>query len=135
VVFPELEGEDAFRDVGATLNLIVRLDPAVVIPGHGAVFTDVAAALARARGRLAAYEAEPARHATHAAKVLLKFKLLELQEVAEEEFLAWAENTPYFRVVQQRWFPEQAPSEWLGSLMADLIRSGAARAEGGMLSN
>lgn len=135
VVFPELEGEDAFQDVAATLNLIVRLDPAVVIPGHGAVFTDVAAALARARGRLAAYEAEPARHATHAAKVLLKFKLLELQEVAQEEFLAWADSTPYFRVVQQRWFPEQAPSEWLGFLLADLIRSGAARADAGMLSN
>jgi glyoxylase-like metal-dependent hydrolase (beta-lactamase superfamily II) len=38
VVFPELEGEDAFDEVGATLDLIDRLGPKVVVPGHGRVF-------------------------------------------------------------------------------------------------
>jgi glyoxylase-like metal-dependent hydrolase (beta-lactamase superfamily II) len=135
VVFPELEGEHAFREVAGTLDLIERLGPAVVIPGHGGVFTDVAAALERARSRLAAYEAQPAKHAAHAAKVLLKFKLLELQTVPQAQFMAWAESTPYFRIVRQRWFPERSPAEWLGSLIADLVRSGAARIEGATLSN
>src|SRR5690606_20970435 len=41
VVFPELEGVDAFDEVAATLDVIQRLEPLVVIPGHGPVFTDV----------------------------------------------------------------------------------------------
>ena len=35
VVFPELEGEQAFDAVPRTLNLIEALKAAVVIPGHG----------------------------------------------------------------------------------------------------
>jgi glyoxylase-like metal-dependent hydrolase (beta-lactamase superfamily II) len=135
VVFPELEGEDAFRDVAATLHLIESLDPAVVIPGHGAVFTDVTGALVRARSRLAAFEAAPARHATHAAKVLLKFRLLEVQTASRAELLDWAENTPYFRLVRQRWFPERTSSQWLSLLLEELIRSGAARREGDTVIN
>lgn len=52
VVFPELEGEQAFADVAATLDLIERLAPRTVIPGHGPVFHDAPRALAGARQRL-----------------------------------------------------------------------------------
>ena len=44
VVFPELDGEHAFDDVAAVLDLIDRVSPRLVIPGHGAPFTDVAGA-------------------------------------------------------------------------------------------
>jgi len=135
VVFPELEGEHAFRDVAATLDLMGALDPAVVVPGHGRVFTDVAAALERARSRLAAYEADPARHAAHAAKVLLKFKLLELQRAPREDFLAWAESTPYFKLVRQRWFAAQTTRTWLNTLVEDLARSGAAKLDDDTVSD
>jgi len=37
VVFPELEGEPGFDDVAASLDLIERLDPHTIIPGHGPV--------------------------------------------------------------------------------------------------
>ena len=53
VVFPELVGVDAFDEVAQTLDLIERLAPATIIPGHGAVFTEVAEALALARRRQA----------------------------------------------------------------------------------
>ena len=77
IVFPELDGEQAFDDVAAVLDLIERLAPCWVIPGHGAPFGDVAGALQRARTRLARFAAEPARHARHGAKVLIKYHLLE----------------------------------------------------------
>ena len=77
IVFPELDGEPAFDDVAAVLDLIERLPVQWVLPGHGAPFQDVTAALARARSRLAGFRADPARHDRHAAKVLLKFHLLE----------------------------------------------------------
>jgi glyoxylase-like metal-dependent hydrolase (beta-lactamase superfamily II) len=51
--------EDAFAEVGATLDLIARLQPLTVIPGHGGVFADVPEAIARARRRLAGFEADP----------------------------------------------------------------------------
>lgn len=134
VVFQELEGERAFDEVAATLDLIERLSPRVVIPGHGSVFTGVAEALAHARSRLAAFVADPRRHAAHGAKVLLKFKLLELQEARQEEFLTWAEGTPYLRLVRERHF--SAPLRgWISSLVDELVASGAARRADGVILN
>lgn len=135
VVFQELEGEDAFDEVAATLDVIESLRPSVVVPGHGSVFVDVAGALARARGRLEAFQANPERHAVHAAKVLLKFKLLELQSAPLPEFVAWAESTAYFRLVWCRWFAAASEREWLTALLQDLARSGAARIEDGVITN
>lgn len=127
VVFPELEGEEAFGEVEATLDLIQGLEPACVIPGHGAVFTDVAGALHRARSRLAAYTASPSRHAAHAAKVLLKFKLLDWQDVRRDEFLTWVDQTPYFGLVHARWFRDVPLAAWVEKLLRELAAAGAAR--------
>jgi glyoxylase-like metal-dependent hydrolase (beta-lactamase superfamily II) len=135
IVFQELEGDSAFDEVAATLDLIEQLSPRVVIPGHGAVFSDVSAALERARSRLAAYRADPARHASHAAKVLLKFKLLEIQRSSLVDFTTWAETAPYFRLVHDRWFPERPFHEWLSTLLADLVRGGAATSDTEFIRN
>lgn len=135
VVFQELEGERAFDEVAATLDVIEGLQPRVVLPGHGAPFIDVADALGKARSRLEAYVRDPARHANHAAKVLLKFKLLEVQQVPMADFVAWAESTMYFGLVWRRWFSGTSETSWITSVLQDLVRSGAARMEDGMLSN
>lgn len=135
VVFPELEGVGAFDEVAATLDVIERLQPEVVIPGHGDVFTDVRGALARARSRLAAYVADPARHALHAGKVLLKFKLLELQQVELQDLLDWAQRAGYLEMVRARWFPQAGARDWATSLVEDLVRSGAAARDGNIVLN
>jgi glyoxylase-like metal-dependent hydrolase (beta-lactamase superfamily II) len=135
VVFPELEGVHAFDEVASTLDLVERLRPRVVIPGHGGVFTDVEGALARARSRLAAYVANPRRHAAHAAKVLLKFKLLEWEQVRHDECMRWARGTPYFGMVHAQFEPGVAFVAWLEGLLADLERAGALRWRGGFLVN
>ncbi len=138
IVFPELEGEAGFGEVGATLDVIERLGPRVVIPGHGSAFGGgerVAAALARARARLAGFAADPRRHASHAMKVLVKFKLLEWQSIAHAEFLAWAENMPYMRRVHSKFFPEMPVRDWLEGLAAGLVDSGALGRDGAILYN
>ncbi|MEP6823362.1 MAG: MBL fold metallo-hydrolase [Ramlibacter sp.] len=135
VVFPELEGDDAFAEVGATLDLIEQLGPAIIVPGHGRVFCGVAAALAVARRRLNGFVASPPKHALHAAKVLLKFKLLELQRLRLADFAQWAQVTPYFGLVHQRWFAKMPVEQWVEQLAADLERSGAARREGDWIVN
>jgi glyoxylase-like metal-dependent hydrolase (beta-lactamase superfamily II) len=135
VVFPELEGDQAFQEVAQTLDLIEQLAPLTVIPGHGQVFRYAADHVARARQRLHAFVANPVKHAQHAAKVLLKFKLLELQRVESGVFEAWARQTPYLQLVQARFFPAVPLNEWLAQLIDDLARAGAARIDGTHIVN
>lgn len=138
VVFPELEGEDAFDEVAATLDVAERLQPEIVIPGHGAVFGGVdrvAAALARARERLDALARDPVRHAAHAAKVLIKFKLLEWQSIPALEFRAWAAGTRYLRLVQSRFFADESLESWLERLLTELERSNALARDNGNIHN
>lgn len=135
VIFQELEGDEAFDEVGKTLDLIEHLKPLTVIPGHGNVFSAVDGALATARKRLDGFLRDPVKHARHAAKVLLKFKLLELQQLPQVDLSAWAAATPYLHMVQKRFFAGADLREWVGELSDDLIRSGAARREGGFILN
>jgi glyoxylase-like metal-dependent hydrolase (beta-lactamase superfamily II) len=135
IVFPELEGEHAFQEVGATLDLVEELEPRLVIPGHGSPFTAVSQALERARSRLQAYVANPRKHAAHAAKVLLKFKLLEWQQVPREAFLAWAQSTPYLRLVHGRFAADFELRDWIDQLLAELVASGAMRDDGDIVAN
>jgi glyoxylase-like metal-dependent hydrolase (beta-lactamase superfamily II) len=135
VVFPELDGDDAFDAVGQTLDLIEALQPSLVIPGHGAPFADVAAALVRARQRLDGFVSDPARHLQHAAKVLLKFKLLEWQSVSLPELLAWAEATAYVRRLIAGLYPDQTLTQAVHALVQDLVRAKAATLHGEQLHN
>ena len=127
VVFPELEGEPGFDDVGAVLDLIERLPVQLVVPGHGAPFTDVGGALARSRARLSAFVAEPRRHARHGAKVLMKYHLMEVREEPLDALLQWAEGTPLFASVWQEHGRGEAAfaREWAEQLTNELVGSGA----------
>lgn len=135
VVFPELESDDAFEAIGATLDLIDQLSPVTVIPGHGRVFAYLENVVNRARSRLDAFTADPVKHARHAAKVLLKFKLLEVQRQDFELFRAWALSTPYFELLRQRFFAAEPAADWIKLLAEELQSSGVARFEGSMLAN
>jgi glyoxylase-like metal-dependent hydrolase (beta-lactamase superfamily II) len=132
VVFPELEGESAFGDVGRVLDLIETLPVSVVVPGHGGPFTDVAAALARARKRLAAFVDDPQRHSRYAAKVLVSYHLMEVQGETMAALRAWVGRTRYFASVWERAGRHEAasPESWGETLARELVASGAARWEG-----
>ena len=135
VVFPEIEGIAAFDEVAATLDIIEQLQPAVVLPGHGSVFSDVATALATARRRLEGFAQSPERHALYAAKVLLKYKLLEWQQHPLAQVYAWLAATPYYGLLHKAYFSDQPASDWFAALVADLERSGAALRQGDLLVN
>ena len=126
VVFPEIEGIAAFEEVAATLDVIEQLRPLTVVPGHGSIFTDVPAALAIARKRLAGFVQSPERHASYAAKVLLKYKLLEWRSISLQDLSHWIHATPYFGILHQTYFGAQTLQQWLDSLIDGLIASGAA---------
>jgi glyoxylase-like metal-dependent hydrolase (beta-lactamase superfamily II) len=135
VVFPELEGEDAFDAVGATLDLIEALDPVSVIPGHGAPFADLAGALKTARARLDYFVRQPERHRNYAAKVLLKFKLLEQQTTTVAALTDWALATPYLLQMARSAKDETPLTALVQDWIAQLVRSGAAEMDGAALHN
>jgi len=139
VVFPELEGKSAFAQVGSTLDLIERLRPRWVIPGHGSIFggdtDEVTAALARARSRLETFVQDPARHTRHAAKVLLKFKLLELQHAPWRQLEDWALRTPYFALMIAQYCGTDDARQWLQTLARELVKAGAAKMSGDQILN
>jgi glyoxylase-like metal-dependent hydrolase (beta-lactamase superfamily II) len=133
VVFPELAGESAFEEVAQTLDLIERLNPATIIPGHGAVFCDVAAALALARQKLEGFRKNPERHARYGTKVLLKFKLLEWGRISKVEFSAWALSVPYMKELHHRFGQGHSLNAWLDMMLDELARSGALQMQNEML--
>ena len=135
VVFQELEGVDAFHEVALTLDLIESLKPLWVIPGHGAVFENVDAALGIARKKLHGFVQNPQKHGRYGAKVLLKYKLLELTQVENKAFKAWATGVPYLKQLHQT-FGEQVPmQDWLEDMLLDLERSKALAFQDNMIVN
>jgi glyoxylase-like metal-dependent hydrolase (beta-lactamase superfamily II) len=128
VIFPELEGESGFDETRATLEQIAALDARLVIPGHGAPFSDVAGALQRAFKRLDYLAADPARNAQNGIKVLVKFRLLERQRVPLTELRQWMHEVPLL-VTSNRMhlrMEEAALADWTAS---QLVRAGVARIE------
>ena len=135
VVFPELDGDNAFDQVRSTLDLIEQLLPKIVVPGHGPLFRYKEETLVAARGRLAAFVEDPVKHARHAVKVLLKFKLLEVQQQPIAQFYQWANGTPYLHTCRNRFFQEIDFSHFIQQMCEELVRSRVARIDGGFIYN
>jgi glyoxylase-like metal-dependent hydrolase (beta-lactamase superfamily II) len=125
VIFPELEGESGFAEEAATLDTIADLDVRLVIPGHGTPFTDVAGALARARSRLDYLRADPRRNADNAVKVMLKFLLLERQQMPLSDVVTLFESNPVMAGSRRRFLKVDA-QEAARMTVAALVRAGAA---------
>ena len=132
VIFPELAGEPGFDEVRATLDLIAGLHPRLVIPGHGAPFADVDAALQRAYGRLDYLAFDPVRNAENAVKVLLKFLLLERRSVPLAEVEALFDTVPLLVLARERFLP-RSPAELARWAVRALEKAGAARLQGELL--
>lgn len=135
LVFPELIGQPGFDDVGATLDLVDALPVKCVIPGHGPAFADVAAALGRARSRLAAFKADPRRHARHAMKALLKYHLMEVRQQPIDELLSWAASAPWMRQVLDAGAARsgQSAAAWCEGLLQELVAARLLSVGGGLV--
>lgn len=134
VIFPELDGESGFAEERATLELIATLDVKLVIPGHGSPFSGVAAALDTAFSRLDYLAADPQRNAQNAIKVLLKFLLLERQQIKLAEVQPMLTALPLVAAANRRYL--QLNEADLGAwTVAQLVRAGAAEIRDGFLCN
>ncbi len=130
VVFPEIEGIDAFETVGRTLDRLAELDVDWIIPGHGQPFQNMTAALERARGRLNGFLTNPSRHARHAAKVLIKFHLLEVQHADRVQLIEWMATTRYLQLTHARYFESLSLTDWAAALLNELAAATAIKVVG-----
>jgi glyoxylase-like metal-dependent hydrolase (beta-lactamase superfamily II) len=133
-IFPEIEGDSGFAEQAAMLELIARLAPRVVIPGHGTPFTDVDAALERAHQRLAALSADPARNARQVTKALIKFYLLDVRSLPLEVLVRHLSGARYFNVINERYF--RVPfNQLIERSVHELVAVGAAEWHDGVVVN
>jgi len=136
VVFPELDGVHAFDDVAQVLDLIESLDARWAIPGHGAPFGNLPAALATARERLAAFRASPGRHARHAIKALVKYHLLEELQQPLPALLEWFGSvTLYEAVWRQLGRPAGSLAAYGEQVVHELAAAGVLALRGGVVHN
>ncbi|TAK97297.1 MAG: MBL fold metallo-hydrolase [Aquabacterium sp.] len=129
VIFPELAGIPGFEKQKATLDLIGTLKPRLVIPGHGAPFTDVAASLQAAHSRIDWFIAEPRRNSDNALKVLLAFKLLEARRLTLADLTDMVRASIEGNVAMQAHYPHD-PEAMAAFMAQELVRAGAATREG-----
>ena len=147
VIFPELTGPGtpsgagtagdlgAFSEQRAILDQITKLKVRMVIPGHGPAFSDVDRALDSAYSLLDALCSEPERNARHAVKVLLKFLLLDQEQIDLANLSNWFGAIGLVQAANQhylRFENEPRLTEWAVSA---LVAGGAARIEAGKLLN
>ncbi|HSW08241.1 MBL fold metallo-hydrolase [Aquabacterium sp.] len=130
IIFPELAGDSGFDATHHALDLIERLQPRLVLPGHGGAFSDVASALAQSRARLNAFVKSPDRHRKHAVRALVVYHMLEVQQQSHAELAAWITGTPIFGATlgcaHDPDLANQLATETVGSLISDGVLSASA---------
>ena len=135
VVFPELDQISAFNEVKQTLDLLSTLKPRYVIPGHGNPFANFSQALDRAYTRLEQFVTDPQKHALYTAKVLIKFKLLELQQISVLAFNAWLYRNQLLLQIHTCFFPTLDYSDWFKDILNSLASNNALSIENGFIKN
>jgi len=133
ILFTEVLGTgDGIGAARRTLEALSRLPVDVVIPGHGAPFVEVDDALARAFGRLRAFEEDGARMARNAIRACMTFSLLDMRSIALDDLAEHLHSVPLYREANAR-FLGLSPDALADWLLAELTRAGVARREGDRL--
>jgi glyoxylase-like metal-dependent hydrolase (beta-lactamase superfamily II) len=130
LTFPELDQQSGFAEHRATLDRIAKLDVQWVIPGHGAPFTHIGAALDRAYSKLKYLSDDPSRHEKLAARVLLKFMLLDREKLVLAQLDSILSQTRFFKQIIDSQGTEPERAAFCNNLVDQLCSAGAARKDG-----
>jgi glyoxylase-like metal-dependent hydrolase (beta-lactamase superfamily II) len=120
-----VEGPNPYIEAAReTLAAIERLDPAIVIPGHGAPFTNAKGSIANVRSRLDAFERDPVKAARHMAKVMFVFSLLDREAMRVDEVPAYLARVGCHADLDAR-FLKLGPQAYARWMLEDLHRARA----------
>jgi glyoxylase-like metal-dependent hydrolase (beta-lactamase superfamily II) len=126
------EPPEALPAARATLESIDALDIDWVLPGHGPMFSNVKAAIDRAMARIAYFEQDPKRLASHSIKAMFGFMLLDrgrLPLAAMEEML---QNIPVSATLNAKHLG-MSPAELADWLVSQIEKAGIGYREDGWL--
>jgi len=115
----------ALEQSEATIEHIAGLGLRLALPGHGPAITDVPAALAKARRRLAGFRADPTRIAWHACKRIFTHALIMTGGLPRDAVASYLDACPWFHDHARRAFGV-APDTFRPMLLDEMVRSGAA---------
>ncbi len=116
----------------ATMRRLGELRLQCAWSGHGPVTADPAAAIAEAARRLQAWRRAPDRMAWHGAKRIFAFNLMLAGGLTEPELAPLLARSPWFAAHAAHPFG-LSPADFIAPLLAEMLRSGAARWESGRL--
>lgn len=116
----------------AALDTIEKLKPKIVVPGHGAPFTDASRAIADARSKLDAFERDPVKNARHVAKIMFVFALLDKETMPLAEVPAYLQSVPVYRQLREE-FLGGSNEELVAQMLGGLVASRAVVVDGGMV--
>jgi glyoxylase-like metal-dependent hydrolase (beta-lactamase superfamily II) len=133
IIFPELIGESGFAQAQHALELIERLAPRLVLPGHGEAFTQVAAALAASRRRLDAFMAAPVKHHQYATRALVTYHLLAHRALPREALQRWIVSTPVLRLAPGEHAGAEEALRFARETVDRLVTDGVVVEDGGMI--
>ena len=135
-VWPSAEGNapsSNIRAAFATFDVIEALNPATIIPGHGAPFFDVKSSLEFNRSKLSALARDPVKAARNVAKSLFVFSLLDKQTMPVSSLESYIAKVPVFKQLDDA-FLHMGLDAIAVMLKTELLAAGAVVLRGGELS-
>ena len=116
----------------ATFKRLAELDVALVIPGHGAMFTDFSGALARASAKLEAFTVDDMKIARNVVKGMFIYSMMWRGEMALADVPAYVARVGVHRDYNAQFFrmSDGAFADWL---INEAVRAGKVRVDGAFL--
>ncbi len=116
----------------ATFKRLAELDVALVIPGHGPMFTDFSGALKRASDKLEAFAADDMRIVRNVVKGMFIYSLMWREQMLLADLPSYVNRIGVHRDYNAQFFKmsDEAFADWL---VAEALRAGKARVDGGRL--
>jgi glyoxylase-like metal-dependent hydrolase (beta-lactamase superfamily II) len=126
----DTQGNPFIHAARVAFDTIEKLNPAIVVPGHGAPFSSVASALADARGKLLAFERDPVKNARHVVKGLFVFTLLDKGRMNVADVPAYLASVPVYRRMREE-YQLGSNEEFAARMLDELLAARALKIENG----
>lgn len=135
-VWPDIDaatGRNAHIDAAfETLVQIEKLNPRLIIPGHGEPFDEVQLSIDGLRSRLNAFAANPEKNARHVVKVMLVFALLDREQMNLRDLPRYLAAVPIYRDMNEK-FLFLTFEELATRITKELVTAGAIHITDGVM--
>jgi glyoxylase-like metal-dependent hydrolase (beta-lactamase superfamily II) len=116
----------------ATFKRLAELDVALVIPGHGPMFTDFQAALKRASDKLELFASDDLRIAKSVVKGMFIYSMMWREQMPVADLVAYVARIGVHRDYNAQFFrmSDEAYADWL---LGEAVRAGKLRVDDEMI--